>query len=162
MNEASTHLPHELRGSWGWITSDLYLASYLTAVILLEQPDAGLQNCTQNRCSPGSSSVAHVTPVLSPLCIFEAGPRFELNSIQTLRKIQEPRAVFQPWRNVTQSSSFGERGVKFRIHSCKLYLCDSAKHILIFYFKMFCLVCLAQIAKYSLVSQGRLQAAWAR
>lgn len=122
----------------------------------------GSRTCTQNRCSPGSSSVTHVTLVLSPLCILEAGPRFELNSIQTLRKIKEPRAVFPAWRNVTQSSSFGGRGVQFRIRSCKLYLCDSAKHILICYFKMFCLVCVAQIAKYSLVSQGRLQAAWAR
>lgn len=162
MNEVSTRLPHELRGSGGWITSDLYLASHLTAAILSEQPDAGLQHCTQNRCLPGSSSATHVTPVLGPLCISEAGPRFELNCIQTFRKNQEPRAVFQPWRNDTQPSRFGERGVKFRIHSCKLYLCDSAKHILIYDFKMFCLVCLAQIAKYSLVSQGRLQTAWAR
>lgn len=96
MNKVSTRLPHELRGSWGRITSDLYLASYLTAMILSEQPDAGLQTCAQNRCSPGPSPVTHVTPVLGPLYIFEAGPKFELNSTQTLRKIQAPRAAFQP------------------------------------------------------------------
>lgn len=115
--------------------------------------------------SPASSSVTH--EVLSPprieIILLEAGPRVELNAIQALRKMQELNAIFEPWRNIKLWSRFGGTEVQLRIQSGKLYLCNSPKRLLLtYYFKTFYFICLAQIAKCSLVSQDRLQTACAR